>query len=352
MARIVTVVGARPQFIKAAPVSRALRQAGHHEYLVHTGQHYDDRMSAVFFDELGLRPADCNLGIGSGPHGVQTGAMLGAIEAVIQREAPDHVLVYGDTNSTLAAALAAAKLGRPVAHVEAGLRSFDRRMPEEVNRVLVDHMAELLLAPSATAVRNLAAEGIVRGVREVGDVMAEAVADAAARTTLPRPLLRTLGVSPGAYLLATVHRAENTDDPDRLRAIMAALERVDDCVVFPVHPRTRKALAAAGWSGPSRPGLQLIEPVGYLDMVGLQMHARAILTDSGGVQKEAYWLGRPCITLRDNTEWVETVAMGWNTLVGADTERIVAAVRDLHLPDSRPPLYGEGDAAARIAALL
>ncbi|MBN8509033.1 MAG: UDP-N-acetylglucosamine 2-epimerase (non-hydrolyzing) [Burkholderiales bacterium] len=352
MARIVTVVGARPQFVKAAPVGRALRQAGHHEYLVHTGQHYDDRMSAVFFDELGLCPPDCNLGIGSGPHGAQTGAMLGAIEAVIQREAPDHVLVYGDTNSTLAAALAAAKLGRPVAHVEAGLRSFDRRMPEEVNRVLVDHVAQLLLAPSPAAVRNLAAEGIVRGVHEVGDVMAEAVADAARRLPAQPPVLRALGIAPGAYLLVTVHRAENTDDPQRLRAIMAALEHIDDPVVFPVHPRTRKALAVAGWAGPSRPGLHLVEPVGYLDMVGLQLHARAILTDSGGVQKEAYWLGRPCLTLRDNTEWVETVAAGWNTLVGADTERIVAAVRDLQVPGSRPPLYGEGDAAARIAALL
>jgi UDP-N-acetylglucosamine 2-epimerase len=225
-------------------------------------------------------------------------------------------------------------------------------MPEEVNRVVVDHLSALLLAPSATAISNLAAEGIVRGVHEVGDVMAEAVADAARRVTRPRPVLEELGLAPHDYLLVTVHRAENTDQPERLQAIVAALERLREPVVFPVHPRTRKALAALGLSAATRKDVHLIEPVGYLDMVCLQRFARAILTDSGGVQKEAYWLGRPCITLRDRTEWVETVDAGWNRLVGANTELIVEAVRELREPADRPALYGEGDAAARIAALL
>jgi UDP-N-acetylglucosamine 2-epimerase len=352
MRRILSIVGARPQFIKSAPVSAALAAAGHAEVLVHTGQHYDERMSDIFFDELGLKPPAHQLGIGSGRHGEQTGAMLAAIERVIADVEPDQVLVYGDTNSTLAGALAAAKLQRPVAHVEAGLRSFDRSMPEELNRVLVDHLSSLLLAPSQTAVDQLAAEGITRGVHLVGDVMAEAVAWGAERARAHSQVLRTHALDDGGYLLVTVHRAENTDQPERLAAILKALDALPHEVVFPVHPRTRKALQSLNGSVRLRPGLRLIEPVGYLDMLRLTQSAQAVLTDSGGVQKEAYWLARPCITLRDSTEWVETVEAGWNRLVGADTQRIVNAVRELDPPSHRPRLYGEGDASRRIAALV
>ncbi len=355
LSKVLTIVGARPQFIKAAPLSRALAAGGHEEVLLHTGQHYDTNMSAVFFDELGLRPADHHLGIGSGKHGAQTAAMLAGIEAIIEDLRPDHVVVYGDTNSTLAGALAAAKLHRPIVHVEAGLRSFDRSMPEELNRVLVDHASTLLLAPSDTAARHLAAEGIVKGVHVVGDVMAQALAETAARAKSRSTILDVLGLDAGSYLLVTVHRAENTDSPQRLAAILAALDVLPQPIVFPVHPRTTKALQAIGWPNAATRGrgrIHLIEPVGYLDMVRLQQGAHAILTDSGGVQKEAYWLGRPCITLRDNTEWTETVSAGWNTLVGADARRIVRAVRELRLPATRPALYGDEHAASRIAALL
>ncbi len=355
LSRVLTIVGARPQFIKAAPVSRALAASGHEEVLLHTGQHYDANMSAVFFDELGLRPADHHLGIGSGKHGAQTAAMLAGIEAVIEDLRPDHVVVYGDTNSTLAGALAAAKLHTPIVHVEAGLRSFDRRMPEELNRVLVDHASTLLLAPSDTAAGHLAAEGIVKGVHVVGDVMAQALAETAERAQSRSTILDALGLAAGDYLLVTVHRAENTDSPQRLLSILAALDVLPHPIVFPVHPRTAKALQAIDWPNRATRGrgrIHLIEPVGYLDMVRLQQGAHAILTDSGGVQKEAYWLGRPCITLRDNTEWTETVSAGWNTLVGADAVRIVRAVRELRIPLTRPALYGDRHAASRIAALL
>jgi UDP-N-acetylglucosamine 2-epimerase len=352
MAEVVSIVGARPQFIKSGPVSRALRAAGHRETVVHTGQHYDANMSDVFFDELELEPAAHNLGIGSGSHGAQTAAMLGAIEAILLRLRPDHVLVYGDTNSTLAGALAAIKLHIPIAHVEAGLRSFDRAMPEEVNRVLTDHASSLLFAPSEVAAANLRAEGITRGVHVVGDVMAEALAHAAERAQARSTILDTLGVRSDDFLLATIHRAENTDSPQRLAAILAALEEIDAPIVFPVHPRTRKVLAAMAWPRGTPRHLRLIDPVGYLDMVRLQQAARAILTDSGGVQKEAYWLGRPCITLRDTTEWVETVETGWNRLVGADTGAIVSAATRISVPSARPPLYGDGMASDRIAALL
>lgn len=347
--KVVSVVGARPQFIKAAPVSRLLRRE-HVEVLVHTGQHYDENMSAVFFDELDIPTPDYHLGVGSGPHGAQTGAMLARIEEVLLAEKPDWVLVYGDTNSTLAGALAAAKLHVRVAHVEAGLRSFNRAMPEEINRVVADHVSDLLLCPSRTAVDNLAAEGITRGVHLVGDVMADALAFAAERARGRSDVLKRLGLTERGYLLATVHRAENTDDPNRLRSILAAFDALGETVVFPAHPRTRKAVEALGYA----PGasVRLLEPFGYLDMVRLEQSARMILTDSGGIQKEAYWLGVPCVTLRDETEWVETVQAGWNVLVGADTARIVEAVRSFALPAKRPPLYGDGQAAERCVALL
>jgi UDP-GlcNAc3NAcA epimerase len=303
--------------------------------LVHTGQHYDPNMSEVFFEELALPPPDYRLDVGPGSHGVQTGAMLAAIERVLAAEQPDWVLVYGDTNSTLAGALAAAKMHFKVVHVEAGLRSFDRRMPEEVNRVLVDHVADLLLAPGQTAVDNLAAEGVTHGVHIVGDVMAGALADAALRARSRSNILERLELTAHGYLLATIHRAENTDSPTRLTAILGALASLGERVVIPLHPRTRKAMAALGG-----------------DMVRLEQSARLILTDSGGIQKEAYWLGIPCITLRDQTEWVETVTTGWNTIAGADAQRIASAVREARVPAEHPPLYGDQHAAERIAALL
>ncbi len=324
--KVATIVGARPQFIKAAPVSRALRQQ-HTEVLIHTGQHYDDAMSAVFFRELEIPAPDVNLGIGSGPHGQQTGAMLAGIEEVLLAEQPDWALVYGDTNSTLAGALAAAKLHIPLAHVEAGLRSFNRRMPEEINRVLTDHVSTLLFCPTQTAVNNLAAEGIAQGVHLVGDVMHEALLWAAERARTRSTILVRLGLQEKVYLLATVHRAENTDDPARLRAILDAFAALDEPIVFPVHPRTQARIEALGLKSKFR-NLKSIAPVGYLDMVQLEQSARMILTDSGGIQKEAYWLGVPCVTLRDETEWVETVEAGWNVLVGAEMEQIVMAVKN------------------------
>ncbi len=346
MVKIVTIVGARPQFIKAAPVSRVLRQT-HSEVLVHTGQHYDENMSAVFFDELGLPKPDHNLGVGSGSHGSQTAAMLTGIEQILLAEKPDWTLIYGDTNSTLAGALAATKLHINVAHVEAGLRSFNRRMPEEINRVLADHISDLLFCPSQTAVDNLAAEGISRGVHMVGDVMADALAFASARARTHSDILQRLSLTEKGFLLATVHRAENTDDAERLRAILDAFAALDDPIVFPLHPRTRARIEALNLKSKIQ-NLQCIEPVGYLDMVRLEQAARMILTDSGGIQKEAYWLGAPCVTLRDETEWVETMQAGWNVLVGANTERIIDAVQSFEPPLARPILYGSGHSADEI----
>jgi len=335
--KIVTVVGARPQFIKAAPVSRALRKQ-HTEILVHTGQHYDNNMSAVFFEELDIPEPDYNLGIGSASHGAQTGAMLAAIEEVLLKERPDWMLVYGDTNSTLAGALAAVKLHIKVAHVEAGLRSFNRLMPEEINRLLTDHVSDLLLCPSQTAADNLKAEGVTRGVHVVGDVMADALAYAVARSAGRSQVLPRLGLTAKKYLLVTIHRAENTDDPGRITSILSALNDLQETVVFPVHPRTRAVLEKLDCV--IQPHVLLIEPVGYLDMAQLEQSARMILTDSGGIQKEAYWLGVPCVTLRDETEWVETVAAGWNVLAGADEGTIVEKVRSFKPPLTHDPLYG------------
>jgi UDP-N-acetylglucosamine 2-epimerase len=376
--KIATVIGARPQFIKAAAVSRAI--AAHNrsgaspaieEILVHTGQHYDDGMSAVFFRELEIPEPQYHLNVGSGSHGCQTGRMLAAIEEVLLREKPDWVLIYGDTNSTLAGALTAAKLHIPVAHVEAGLRSFNRRMPEEINRVVADQLAQLLLCPSQVAVDNLAAEGIGKNEGQspffsekkcpvpvfppkvviTGDVMANALQFAAARASTQSDILTRLGLRPQGYLLATVHRAENTDNSDRLSNILSAFAALDEPLVFPVHPRTRKVLQASGYHPPN--SVKLIDPVGYFDIIALEKSARLLLTDSGGMQKEAYWLKVPCITLRDETEWVETVQNGWNILVGADRDRIVAAVRAFMPPPAHPPLYGDGRAAVHsLNALL
>jgi len=359
MPKVLSVVGARPQFVKAAAVSRVLRAApGATEVLVHTGQHYDDNMSAVFFRELDIPEADHNLGVGSGPQGAQTARMLAALEDTIVRERPDWVLVYGDTNSTLAGALAAAKLRVPIAHVEAGLRSFNRAMPEEINRVVADHASDLLLAPTRAAVANLASEGIVGAkVALVGDVMYDAMLYYAGKAERESNVLARLGLAPGEYVVATVHRAENTDDPARLAAIFGAFVELarDVPVVVPLHPRTRGALAGAGLRLDAAPRLRLVEPVGYLDMVMLERHARLVATDSGGVQKEAYFNRVPCVTLRTETEWVELVEAGWNTLAAPTDAATVAAALRAAL-GSRPAgwqaLYGDGDAAGAIVAAL
>lgn len=345
--KLLSIVGARPQFVKAAVLSRALRRR-HREIIVHTGQHYDDCMSGRFFRELGLPKADYELGVGSGTHAQQTGTMLIGVENAIVHERPDAVIVLGDTNSTIAGALAAAKLGVPVAHVEAGLRSHNRAMAEEINRVVVDHVSDWLFCPSANAAANLRREGIARGVHVVGDLMAEAL-DVAAGIDASG-WFDTLGIRAGEYLLATIHRAQNTDDAGRLRSLVDAFARIDETIVLPIHPRTKQAMRDLGiaWSA----NVRAIDPVGYLEMVALERHARMILTDSGGVQKEAYWLGVPCVTLRDETEWTETVRAGWNVLAGVDPFRIIDAVKSFTPPSERPPLYVDGRASERIAVIL
>jgi len=325
---------------------------GHRETIVHTGQHYDQQMSDVFFAEMGIARPDHFLEIGSGSHGSQTGRMLMAVEETLVGERPDLVLVYGDTNTTLAAAIAACKLGVKLAHVESGLRSYNRTMPEEHNRVLTDHCSDLLFCPTQTAVENLAREGIVQGVHLVGDVMYDAVLAFGARAREQSHILESLGVSPQSYMLATVHRAYNTDDPAILRRLIAAFDAIGETVLFPLHPRTRARLTSSGGM-PALRQVRLIDPVGYLDMLALEQQARAILTDSGGVQKEAFFFEVPCITLRPETEWVETVAAGWNVLVGADADAIVAAARAAKPPAQAPPrVFGDGNAAAAIAALI
>ena len=345
--KVLSVVGARPQFVKAAAVSRVLRRS-HDELLVHTGQHYDDNMSAQFFRELDIPEPEINLDVRSGPHGEQTARMLERLERVVVEHRPDAVLVYGDTNSTLAGALVAVKCHVAVAHVEAGLRSFDRSMPEEINRIVADRVATWCFCPSRTAVANLAHEGITNGVHLVGDVMADALADAVRRA--PDGVASRYGVAPGKYLLATIHRASNTDDRSRLQMLVDALERTAEAVVFPVHPRTREALRTSAVKLPGN--VIATDPVGYLEMVALERCARLILTDSGGVQKEAYWLGVPCVTLRAETEWVETVDAGWNVVVGHEPRAIVDAVRTFRPPAERPTLYGDGTAAACIVECL
>lgn len=350
---IVTVVGARPQFIKAAPVTTALRERGVAEFLVHTGQHYDERMSEVFFDELGIRPPDMNLAVGSGSHGAQTARMLEGIERVLVDRRPAGVLVYGDTNSTLAGALAAVKLRTPIAHVEAGLRSFNRAMPEEHNRVLTDHASDLLFCPTATAVNNLAREGISDGVFEVGDTMYDAVLRFREVAVSNGDALERHGIHADKFFLCTVHRPYNTDDPDRLIGIMRALEAAPAPVLMPLHPRTRARLLDAGYSIDTGNGsLRLIEPLGYLEMLTLTERAALVLTDSGGLQKEAYFLGTPCLTLRPETEWVETTAGGWNQVIGADPRRIAESLARPPEPNGERSAFGDGHAAERIVEIL
>ncbi len=348
--RFASIVGARPQFVKLAPVSRAIRQH-HQELIIHTGQHYDYSMSAQFFDELALPAPDYHLGVGSGTHAFQTGRMLEALERVLLKEHPDWVIVFGDTNSTLAGALAAAKLHIPIAHVEAGLRSFNRAMPEEINRVVTDHLSDRLFCPTETARKHANNEGITRGVEVVGDVMYDMLLQVQPRIKVHiEVLLPALGVAPQAYVLVTVHRAATTDDPETMQKIAHALNRLEMPVIFPVHPRTRACLERYGMS--LKKHVQMIEPVGYFDMLALERAAYRILTDSGGVQKEAFLLGVPCVTLREETEWTETVEAGWNTLVGNRWETIGEVV-GLPTPHSlRQNPYGEGDAAKRIAYSL
>ena len=347
--KIISVVGARPQFIKAAMLSRALRPRCR-EILVHTGQHYDGNMSQVFFDELELPEPDIYLGVGSGTHAFQTARMMTGIEEILLKENPDWLVVYGDTNTTLAGALAASKLQVPVAHVEAGLRSFQRAMPEEINRVLVDHISDALFCPTQAAVDNLSREGVTKGVYIVGDVMADALLHFIRLAPQKTTILSDLGLEAQRYALATVHRAANTDDPARLKAILKAFEELHLPVIFPVHPRTRKVIHDLGWTADRN--VRMIEPLGYLAMLQLEANADCILTDSGGVQKEAYWVGVRCITLRDETEWVETVELGWNRLAGANTAAIVEAVHHWQPGAPRPPVYGDGHSAEMIGDIL
>lgn len=348
--RFASIVGARPQFVKVAVVSRALRQL-HEELIIHTGQHYDYNMSAQFFDELDIPASDYHLGCGSGSHGAQTGRMLEAIEGVLMKDHFDAVIVYGDTNSTLAGALAAAKLHIPVAHVEAGLRNFDRAMPEEINRVLSDHLSRRLYCPTKTARRNLNNEGITRGVELVGDVMYDLLLQVQPKLAQhTERLLRTFHLAPQSYALVTVHRAANADNPEAMRGIADGLNRLEMPVIFPVHPRTCARLEHYHISWEKH--VHLTEPIGYLDMMALGRAAYRVLTDSGGLQKEAFLLGVPCVTLREETEWVETVEAGWNVLAGTHGEDIVKAVGrpTPGLPKCNP--FGEGDAAQRIARSL
>lgn len=361
MKKIITVVGARPQFIKAAAVSRVLRQPPFadfmEEILIHTGQHYDANMSDVFFEEMDIPRPAYNLDIGGSLHGKMTGQMLAALEDIYLEWKPDAVLVYGDTNSTLAGALAASKLNIPVAHVEAGLRSYWMRMPEEQNRVLTDHISTWLFCPTDTSVQNLHKEGIQKGIHRVGDVMFDAglyyleKLDDEHKRGIQRPLGWPLPL-PEQFILATIHRAENTDEVTRLKGILEGLGRLPLQVIWPVHPRTAKVLRSNNLSLPQN--LQLVDPVGYFDMLTLERKAQMIITDSGGVQKEAYFMQKPCITLRDQTEWVETVEDGWNLLAGTDPERIQAAFERFiqSPPQNQHKHYGEGDAARKIAEIL
>jgi UDP-GlcNAc3NAcA epimerase len=347
------VIGNRPQFINAAAVSPPLRRA-HEEILVHTGQHFDDRLSAVFFAELGLPAPDREFGIALGTASSQTSRMLAALEPVVAEINPDAVLVYGDTNSTLAGALAGAQAGVPVAHVEAGMRSFDRSMPEELNRVLVDHASSLLLCSTDVAMTNLRHESVAGRAELVGDVMVD-VAQAIQPQARERPELVTArGLEPGAYLLATAHRAGNVDDPDRLDRLVTLLTGMPAPVVIPLHPRTAARLEAAGLFEDLRaaPGVTVTEPLGYVELTALLCHARAALTDSGGLQKEAYLAGVPCITMRANTEWTETVELGWNTLVDLDLDAARAALEHPPPTSPRPPVYGDGHAGERVVAAL
>jgi UDP-N-acetylglucosamine 2-epimerase (non-hydrolysing)/UDP-GlcNAc3NAcA epimerase len=350
--KIVTVIGNRPQFVKAAAVSRLLREH-HEEHLVHTGQHHDDELSTIFFEELHVPRPERQLHIAGGTNTDQTARMLAELGPLLAGERPDVVLVYGDTNSTVAGGLAAAQAQVPVVHVEAGMRSFDRRMPEELNRVLTDHLSDLMLCPSQTAMDNLARESLAGGSVLVGDVMVDVALLFQPRAKLDLHPLRDAGVVGGEYVLATSHRAGNVDVPERLRKLVDLLMAVEEPVVFPLHPRTGARLDAAGWLDELQEAdhIRLAPPLGYMAFTSLLTNARSVLTDSGGVQKEAYFAGVPCVTMRDTTEWVETVDVGWNVLVDLDRDAALAAL-DRKPPTERPQLYGDGNAGQRVVTAL
>jgi len=347
--KIISIVGARPEFVQSSPVSRALRRH-HHEILVHTGQHYDYQMSQAFFTELGIPVPDYNLEVGSDTHARQTAKILMSLDEVYQKENPDLVIVRGDTNSTLAGALAASKLHIPVAHIEAGERSYNRKMPEEINRIVVDAVSDLHFCSSRTAVDHLKLEGITSSVHWVGDVMYDAMLQNRPVAEAKSRIIETLNLSPKRYVLVTIHRSANTDDPQNLAKIVDILGRVRETVVFPVHPRTRQALSRLNARFPE--SLHLIEPVGYYDMMMLEKNARLIATDSGGVQREAYFNGIPCLTLRDETEWTETVEAGWNKLVGIQPEEVLREWTTFSPQHERPMIFGDGQAAQKIAGLI
>lgn len=353
--KLLTVIGARPQFIKAATISHVIiNTEGIHEVLVHTGQHFDETMSAVFFEELGIPEPTYNLGISGGYHGAQTGKMLIGIEEVLLKEKPDIVILYGDTNSTLAGALAAVKLHIPVAHIEAGLRSFNKKMPEEVNRIITDHSSAFLFTPTPTATQNLLREGLDEDcIVEVGDVMFDATLKYSALAENLSLVLSSFDLKPKGYILTTIHRAENTDGPKKLQNIFASLEKIaqNEKLVLPLHPRTAQSLKKIGYSFNNSP-ITFTEPVGYLDMLMLEKHASIIITDSGGVQKEAYFQKIPCITLREETEWTELIANGYNFLAGADDLQIVLKKAKTVIFEKDQGLYGDGNAATRIVEFL
>jgi UDP-GlcNAc3NAcA epimerase len=347
--KIVSVVGARPEFIQAMPVSRALRTE-HQEILVHTGQHYDYKMSQTFFDELDIPVPDYNLGAGSASHTRQVSEIMLGMEDVLLKERPELVIIRGDTNSTLAGALVASKLNIPLAHIEAGERSFNRLMPEEINRLVADRLADLHFCVSEAAEKNLAAEGIINSVHWVGDVMLDALMYARPIARAKSTILKRLQIEPQRYSLATIHRAMNTDEPERLRQIISAFNQVSETIILPLHPRTQKVLSNLNVQINGH--VQIIEPVGYFDMLTLEENARLIATDSGGVQREAYYMGIPCLTLRDESEWGATITTGWNKLVGADQKIIRDNWFSFTPPSEHPPIYGSGTTAQSIAAII
>ncbi|WP_186576730.1 non-hydrolyzing UDP-N-acetylglucosamine 2-epimerase [Aquibacillus kalidii] len=352
--KILTVIGARPQFIKSCMLSKAIKiRQDMDEVIVHTGQHYDDNMSKVFFNQLHLPQPDYYLGVGSGSHGKQTAQMLEELEQIMLSINPDIVLVYGDTNSTLAGSLAAAKLHIPIAHVEAGLRSFNKKMPEEINRLLTDHLSKWLLCPSSSAVDNLNKEGITKGVHLTGDIMYDSVLYFKEKARQHSPILKKLSLSSDNFYLATVHRAENTDQPERLKSILEAFQQLDRQVIIPLHPRTKNKIDQFNLTDLiDSSAIKIVDPMDYFDMLTISSNANLILTDSGGLQKEAYMLKVPCITLRDETEWIETVDTGWNQLVGANSQQIVDSVGSIQIPSAHPDLFGNGDTANQIINLL
>jgi len=349
--RILTIVGARPQFIKAFAVSRELG-SDQEEVLVHTGQHYDEEMSDIFFEQLGMPEPDYNLGVGSDTHGRQTAAMLKGIEEVIEQETPDILSLYGDTNSTLAGAIAGSKMDLTVAHIEAGLRSYNQEMPEETNRILTDHVSDLLFAPSKSAVESLEREGITEGVHFVGDVMYDAILWARKVASEESTILERISVREEEFILATIHRVGNTDNPAKLKAITEALSDAPLPVVLPVHPRTESRLQEYGLWDQTADAIEIIDPVGYIDFVRLLDSAERVATDSGGVQKEAFYLDTPCVTMRKETEWTETVECGRNILVSADRDAIREALRTDEWPDTKQSPYGDGQAAKQVAEVL